>query len=79
MRYKKPTTGWRKEKIQKWLEERGVSFDPKNTIPILLMKSTSFCPKKISAGGHYGKILCKGGKRYPKSAPTGGTFRADSN
>ena len=38
---KKPTTGWRKAKIQKWLGERGVSFDPKDTIPILLMKSKS--------------------------------------
>ena len=54
---KKPTTGRTKAKIQKWLAERGVSFDPKDTIPILLMKYKSFCPKKISARRYYGKIL----------------------
>ena len=45
---KKPTTGWRKAKIQKWMAERGVSFDPNDTIPILLMKSKCFCPKKFN-------------------------------
>ena len=77
---KKPTTGWRKAKIQEWLAERGISFDPKDTIPILLMKSKSvFVLKKISTRGYYGKILCKDRKRYPNSAPTGGTFRAESH
>ena len=27
---KKLTTGWIKAKVQKWLAERGVSFDPKD-------------------------------------------------
>ena len=45
---KKSTTGLRKAKIQEWLAERGVSFDPNDTIPILLMKSKSvFVLKKF--------------------------------
>ena len=46
---KKPTTGWRKAKIQEWLLERGVSFDSNDRIPILLMKSKSvFALKKFN-------------------------------
>ena len=48
---KKPTTGWRKAKIQEWLAERGVSFDPSDTILILLMKFKSvFVLKKFNWG-----------------------------
>ena len=66
---KKPTSGWRKAKIQEWLAERGVSFDPNDTIPILLMKSKSVFVLNNSTEGYYGKLLCKDGKRYPNSAP----------
>ena len=52
---KKPKTGLRKVKIQEWLAEREISFDPKDTIPILLMKSKSVFLLKKSAGGYYGK------------------------
>ena len=51
---KKPTTGWRKAKIQEWLAERGGGFDPNDTIPILLMKSKSVFVLKNSTGGYYG-------------------------
>ena len=45
---KKPTTGCRKAKIQEWLAERGVSFDPNDTIPIVLLKSKNvFVLKKF--------------------------------
>ena len=35
---KTPTTAWRKAEIQRWLLERNVTYDEKNTKPILLQK-----------------------------------------
>ena len=35
---KRPATNWRKAAIQQWLTEKGVTFDKKDTIPILLQK-----------------------------------------
>lgn len=44
---KKPTTKWRKAQIQEWLRKHGVTYQDKDTIPILLSHSKKhFVPKE---------------------------------
>ena len=36
---KAPTTAWRKAEIQKWLQDKRITFNKKDTVPVLLQKS----------------------------------------